>query len=153
MIRDAGPDDIAEIAALIRELADYERLAHEVCWTEEELRGSMFGPDAVPRVLIAETDTGSVAGMALYFPTFSTFIGAPGVWLEDLFVRAEHRGRGYGRALLEELRRRTPHRVEWSVLDWNEPAQGFYRRLGAAPMDEWTTWRWLRGDGDGDARA
>lgn len=146
MIRDATPDDIAEIAALIRDLAEYEHLGHEVRWSEAELRDAMFGPAAVPRVLIAETATGAVAGMALYFATFSTFIGAPGIWLEDLFVRPEHRGAGFGRALLEELRRRTPHRVEWSVLDWNEPAHGFYRRLGAAPMDEWTTWRWLPGD-------
>jgi GNAT superfamily N-acetyltransferase len=146
VIRDATPEDIADIAELIRELADYERLAHEVRWNEAELHTAIFGADAVPRVLIAETSTGAVAGMALYFATFSTFIGAPGIWLEDLFVREEHRGQGYGKALLEELRRRTAHRVEWSVLDWNEPAQGFYRRLGATPMEEWTTWRWLPGD-------
>lgn len=146
MIRDARRDDLAEIAALIRELAAYERMLEAVNWTEAELAEAVFGPDAVPRVILAETDDGTVAGMALYFPTFSTFRGAPGIWLEDLYVRPAHRNAGYGRALLEELRGRTPHRIEWSVLDWNELAQGFYRGLGAAPMGEWTTWRWLPAD-------
>ncbi len=143
MIRDARREDLAEIAALIRELAEYERLLDAVRWTEDELAAAVFGPDAVPKVVIAETDDGSVAGMALYFPTFSTFRGTPGIWLEDLYVRPPYRNAGYGRALLEELRTRTAHRIEWSVLDWNESAQGFYRRLGASPMGEWTTWRWL----------
>jgi GNAT superfamily N-acetyltransferase len=82
-------------------------------------------------------------GFALWFPTFSTFRGAPGLWLEDLYVRPEHRAQGHGRALLAALRDCTDQRIEWSVLDWNELARGFYRNLGAYPLDEWTTWRWL----------
>ena len=145
-IRDAQPDDLAEIAALIRALADYEQLAHEVVWDAATLRETLFGPDAVPKVLLAETADARIAGMALWFRTYSTFLGQPGIWLEDLFVSPEFRGQGHGRALLAALRERTPYRVEWSVLDWNEPAQGFYRALGAFPMDAWTTWRWLSDD-------
>ncbi len=141
MIRDATVDDLDEIASLIRGLAEYERLAHEVVWTRAQLAESLFGPDAVPRVLLAEDDI-EVVGMALWYRTYSTFLGAAGIWLEDLFVRPHARGNGHGRALLAALRARTPHRVEWSVLDWNTPAQRFYTEIGAAPMNEWTTWRW-----------
>jgi GNAT superfamily N-acetyltransferase len=141
-IRPATDADAAEIGALIRELADYEDLAHEVEWNIDQLRDALFGVDPVAHVLIAETDEGAVAGFALWFPTFSTFLGRAGIWLEDLFVRPEHRGRGYGKALLAELRAMTDGRVEWAVLDWNTSAIDFYHALGARPVDGWTRYRW-----------
>ncbi|MCU1452883.1 MAG: family N-acetyltransferase [Acidimicrobiales bacterium] len=141
IVRDATPDDLGEIAALIRELAEFEQLAHEVVWDVDGLGDQLFGPDAVPRVLLVEVD-GRVGGMALWFPTFSTFLGRSGIWLEDLFVRAELRGNGAGRALIQALRDRTDGRVEWNVLDWNERAIGFYESLGARPLGGWTTYRW-----------
>jgi len=143
-VRPATQDDLPEIAALIRELADYERLAHEVTFGEDELRHHLFGPRPAAFVLIAETSDGTVAGFALFFETFSTFLGVPGIWLEDLFVRPEHRGQGYGRALLQHLRTLTGGRVEWAVLDWNEPSIAFYRSLGAAPVEGWTRYRWTQ---------
>ncbi len=144
-IRDARPDDLDEIAALIRELADYERLTHEAVFNTDELRGHLFGDRPAARVTIAETgEPPVVAGFALWFPTFSTFLGAPGIWLEDLYVRPQHRGDGLGLALLRDLRARTTGRLEWAVLDWNEPAIGFYRRLGAEPVDGWTRYRWYQ---------
>jgi GNAT superfamily N-acetyltransferase len=145
-IRTATPDDLGEICALIRELADYEHLADEVVFDEAVLGEHVFGTNPVARVLIAETDTGEVAGMALWYPTFSTFLGRPGIWLEDLFVRPEHRGRGHGLALLQELRSMTDDRVEWAVLDWNEPSIRFYDALGARPVEGWTRYRWLSGE-------
>ena len=141
MIRDAEPGDLPEVLALVRELAEYERSAGEVAFDPEEFGRHVFGPDAVARVLIAEHD-GAVAGMALYYRTFSTWVGRPGIWLEDLFVRPQFRRHGLGRALLDALRARTDGRVEWAVLDWNTPAHDFYRTLGAHPMEEWTVWRW-----------
>jgi len=141
-IRAATPDDLDEIASLIRALADYEHLSHEVVWDVDDLGATLFGDGAVPRVLLAETDDGDVAGMALWFPTYSTFLGAAGIWLEDLFVREEHRGHGFGAALLGELRTLTTGRVEWAVLDWNQPSIDFYRSLGAVPVDGWTRYRW-----------
>jgi GNAT superfamily N-acetyltransferase len=141
-IRPATDADAAEIGALIRELADYEDLAHEVEWNIDQLRDALFGVDPVAHVLIAETDEGAVAGFALWFPTFSTFLGRAGIWLEDLFVRPEHRGGGYGKALLAELRAMTDGRVEWAVLDWNTSAIDFYHALGARPVDGWTRYRW-----------
>ncbi len=140
-IREAAPADLAEVARLIRALAEYERLADQITWTEPELAGALFGPGAIPRVLIAELD-GHVAGFAVWFRSFSTFLGRPGIWLEDLFVEPAHRGRGVGRALLEHLLQLDPDgRVEWAVLDWNVDAIEFYRRSGAAPVAGWTTWR------------
>ncbi len=147
VIRDAEPADLDEIGALIRELAHYERLAHEVAFDPAELGRQLFGPARVASVLLAEHGSGAVAGFALWFPTFSTFLGRPGIWLEDLFVRPEHRGAGIGRALLHRLAAMTDGRVEWSVLDWNEPAISFYHRLGAHPVEGWTTYRWLPGSG------
>lgn len=144
-IRAANPDDLAAVADLILELADYEELRHEVEWSSpEELAPHLFGDGAVAHVDLATTDAGEVVGMALWFPTFSTFVGRPGIWLEDLYVRPPHRGEGYGRALLEHLMARSPGRVEWAVLDWNEPSIAFYRSLGAAPVDGWTRYRWRR---------
>jgi GNAT superfamily N-acetyltransferase len=140
-VRPAEPTDLSEILALVRELADYERLSDAVTFDADRFGAHLFGPDPAARVLIAETDDGRVAGFALYFRSFSTFLGEPGIWLEDLYVRREHRGTGLGRALLTELLRATEGRVEWAVLDWNEPAHEFYRRLGAAPVDGWTIWR------------
>ena len=148
MIRDATPDDVPVIAELIRGLAEYERLADEVVLDEEELRSHLFGPRRYADVILAE-DEGAVVGFALFFHNYSTFLGKPGIYLEDLFVRPEHRGAGHGKALLSHLARvaveRGCGRLEWSVLDWNEPTIAFYRSLGARAMDEWTVQR-LDGD-------
>lgn len=144
MIREATADDLPAIATLIRELAAYEQLSHEVEWDEARLGATLFGPDAVPSALVAEHD-GTVVGMAIWYRTYSTFQARPGIWLEDLFVRPDQRGRGYGRALLEALFDRAGDgRVEWAVLDWNEPSIRFYESLGAAPVAGWTRYRWLR---------
>lgn len=147
-VRDAIPDDLPVIAELIRALADYEHLADEVVWTDDELRASLFEPGAVPRVVLAELDdppgTVTVAGMAIWYPTYSSFLAQPGIWLEDLFVRPEHRGRGLGRALLDHLFERAGRgRVEWAVLDWNEPSIDFYDALGARPVGGWIRYRWV----------
>jgi GNAT superfamily N-acetyltransferase len=140
-IREASVEDVPLILEFIRALAEYERLAHEVVATEEMLASSLFGERPGAEVLIASFD-GRPAGFALYFHTFSTFLARPGIYLEDLFVRPELRGRGIGHALLERLAAiavdRGCGRLEWSVLDWNEPAIGFYRRIGAEPMSDWT---------------
>jgi len=148
MIRDATPGDTHTIAALIRGLAEYERLAHEVVLDEDDLREQLFGARRYAEVILAEDD-GEVAGFALFFHNYSTFLAKPGIYLEDLFVLPEHRGGGHGRALLARLAQiaveRGCGRLEWSVLDWNEPSIAFYRSLGATPMDEWTTYR-LTGD-------
>jgi GNAT superfamily N-acetyltransferase len=146
MLRDATPADLDHISALIRELADYERLGHEVTFDRDELGGWLFGPAPRAWVTLAEPDDqpGTVAGMALWYWTFSTFLGRPGIWLEDLMVRPEHRGVGLGTALLTSLFDRSPGRVEWAVLDWNEPSIAFYRSLGALPVDGWIRYRWTR---------
>ncbi|MBX3272489.1 MAG: GNAT family N-acetyltransferase [Sandaracinaceae bacterium] len=143
-IRFATPADAATILALVRELAAYEREPDAVEATEATLAAQLAEPSPPFECLIAELD-GEAAGFALFFHTYSTWRGRRGLWLEDLFVRPRHRGAGIGRALLVELARvaldRGCARFEWTVLDWNELAIGFYRSLGAAPMDEWTTWR------------
>ena len=146
MIRDATMHDLGDVGALIRALADYEELADEVEWDLELLGRTLFGPDAVPRTLVAcDEGTGEVVGVAIWFPTYSTFQGRPGIWLEDLFVLPEHRGAGHGRALLQALFDRADGgRVEWAVLDWNEPSIRFYESLGARPVEGWTRYRWLR---------
>jgi len=147
-IRPAEERDLDAILGLIRELAEYERLAHEAVADRDEVRRHLFGAHPRAEVLIAEAG-GETVGFALYFHNFSTFLGKPGIYLEDLFIRTAHRGRGYGKALLSKLAsiavERSCGRLEWSVLDWNEPAIGFYKRLGAGPMDEWTVYR-LTGD-------
>ena len=144
-IRTASEADVPLVASLIRELAEYERLLHEVTMTGEGLRAALFGERRHAEVAIAEDEAGEPLGFALFFHTFSTFLGQPGIYLEDLFVRPAHRGAGVGRALLAHLAglaaERGCGRLEWSVLDWNEPAIGFYRRLGAAPVDGWTRYR------------
>ena len=149
MIRPAAPSDLDTIAALIRELAEYEHLAHEVVLDADALRDHLFGPRPYAEVLIAESDAGEPVGFALFFHNFSTFLGRPGIHLEDLFVRPEHRGAGHGIALLRALgaiaRDRGCGRIEWNVLDWNEPSIAFYRSLGAQPMEAWLLYR-LTGD-------
>ena len=143
-IRPASAEDCETIATLIRELAEYEELAHEAVASADDLRRHLFGPRPFAEALMADCD-GEAAGFALFFHNFSTFRGQPGLYLEDLFVRPSRRGRGIGRALLAMLARlavdRGCGRLEWSVLDWNEPAIGFYRSLGARPMDAWTVYR------------
>jgi GNAT superfamily N-acetyltransferase len=143
-IRPGRAEDVGTIANLIRELAVYEKLEDQARATPEALRRYLFGDRAYAETLLAEID-GEAVGFALFFPTFSTFRGQPGLYLEDIFVRPERRGRGIGRALLSSVGRlvidRGFGRLEWSVLNWNEPSIGFYRALGATPMDEWTVYR------------
>ena len=143
-IRIASQADVPLILQFIKDLAEYERLAHEVVATEETLRTTLFGQPRVAEVLIGEAD-GKPAGFALFFHNFSTFLGRPGIYLEDLFVKPEFRGRGYGRALLAHLaeiaRERNCGRLEWAVLNWNTPAIDFYKSLGAKPQDQWTVYR------------
>ncbi|MEA2165225.1 MAG: hypothetical protein QOK37_3352 [Thermoanaerobaculia bacterium] len=143
-IREATESDIPLILQFIRDLADYEKLAHLVVATEESLRATLFGSARFAEVLIASADN-LPAGFALFFHNYSTFLAQPGIYLEDLFVKPEFRGRGYGKALLVRLaqiaRKRNCGRVEWSVLNWNESAIAFYKSLGARPMDEWTVFR------------
>ena len=150
-IRAATQSDVPIILQLIRDLATYERAPNEVSATEEQLVDVLFGEKPAAEVRLAfENET--PVGFAVYFFNFSTWLGRPGLYLEDLFVRPEVRGKGYGRALLVDLARiaraRGCGRMEWAVLDWNEPAIEFYRKLGAKPMDEWTVFRLTR-DGIG----
>ncbi len=143
-IRAATEDDVPMILSLIKELAEYERLSHEVVATKEELCDSLFGERRVAEVLLGYLGD-DPAGFALFFHNFSTFLGRPGIYLEDLYVRPEHRRSGVGRALLTHIaqlaKERNCGRLEWSVLDWNEPAIGFYKKLGAVPMSDWTAFR------------
>lgn len=143
-IRPATPEDLPLVAELIRGLADYEKLAHEVRFEEAVLGEKLFGPRPYAEVIIGEIN-GAAQGFALFFHNFSTFEGRPGIYLEDLFVRPDARGAGLGKALLAELAKlaveRDCARLEWSVLDWNEPSIGFYKALGARMMDEWTVMR------------
>jgi GNAT superfamily N-acetyltransferase len=143
-IRPAIAQDVPLVLQFIRELAEYEKLSHEVRASESLLHEHLFGPQQVAEAMIAELD-GQPVGFALFFHNFSTFLGRPGIYLEDLFVRPHARGKGIGRALLTEIAklavRRKCGRLEWAVLDWNEPAIGFYKSLGAVPMDQWTIFR------------
>jgi GNAT superfamily N-acetyltransferase len=144
VIRPATPEDVPAILQLIKELAEYERAPGSVEATEELLHSSLFCAEPRVYVHLAEQD-GEPVGFALWFLNFSTWLGRHGIYLEDLYVKPEHRGRGHGLALLAELARicveRGYGRLEWWVLDWNEPAIGFYRSIGALPMDEWTVQR------------
>jgi GNAT superfamily N-acetyltransferase len=146
-IQNATEDDIPAILHLIRELAAYERAPDEAVATGEGLREALFGERPAAEVLIARENEVAV-GFAVFFHNFSTWLGRPGLYLEDLFVRPEDRGKGYGRALLVRLaqiaQERGCGRMEWAVLDWNEPAIKFYRTLGAAPNEEWTIFRLTR---------
>lgn len=143
-IRPATRDDVPLVLEFIRDLARYERLQHEVSASEAELGEALFGDRRYAEVVFA-CSGGTPVGFALFFHNFSTFKGRPGIYLEDLFVRPEARGQGIGKRLLAYLARtaveRRCARLEWAVLDWNEPSIGFYRSLGAVPMDEWTTFR------------
>jgi len=143
-LRPARASDTAEILAFIRELGEYEKLAHEVVADETTLAAQLFGERPAAEVIIAEVD-GEPAGFALFFHNFSTFLGRRGLYLEDLFVRPRFRGLGLGKRLMIHLARlaveRDCGRFEWSVLDWNAPAIAFYRDLGASPQDEWTVQR------------
>jgi GNAT superfamily N-acetyltransferase len=144
IIRPATQADVPLVLRFIRELADFERLLHEVVATEARLRETLFGARPAAEVVIAEED-GEPLGFALFFHNYSTFLAQPGIYLEDLYVRPEARGRGTGRALLAHLarlaRERGCGRLEWWVLDWNESAIRFYRSLGAQPMSDWTVFR------------
>jgi GNAT superfamily N-acetyltransferase len=143
-IRAATPADISLIGQFIRDLAEYEKLAHAVRFDEAVMAQKLFGPRPYAEVLIGEID-GVPQGFALFFHNFSTFEGRPGIYLEDLFVRPDARGSGLGKALLGTLAglavERDCARLGWSVLDWNTPAIDFYKALGATPMDEWTVYR------------
>jgi len=143
-IASAAESDVPLLLRFIRDLAVYDKLAHEVVATEEGLRRTLFGQRRYAEALIARLE-GSPVGFALYFHNYSTFLGKPGLYLEDLFVDPAHRGKGIGKALLQRLAaiavERDCGRVEWAVLDWNAPAIAFYRSLGAAPMHDWTVFR------------
>ncbi|HUB27605.1 MAG TPA: GNAT family N-acetyltransferase [Tepidisphaeraceae bacterium] len=143
-IRPATISDVPAIANFIRKLAEYEKLSHAVNVTDDLLRQHLFGAKPAAEVLMAELD-GREIGYALFFQTYSTFVGRPGIWLEDLFVLPQYRGKGAGKALLTAVARiaaqRNCGRLEWSVLDWNSPAIEFYKSVGAFPLDDWTIFR------------
>ncbi|MFF5566158.1 GNAT family N-acetyltransferase [Streptomyces sp. NPDC012623] len=145
MIRTATAADVPVIHAMIRELAQYEKVPDEARATEAQLHEALFGPHPAAYAHLAETAEGEPAGFALWFLNFSTWRGVHGIYLEDLYVRPDRRGGGHGKALLTELARicveRGYERLEWSVLDWNEPSIAFYRAMGALPQDEWTVFR------------
>ena len=146
-IRRARPDDVPEIRQMVRDLADYEKALDEAIATEEQFHAALFGPQpsVFAHVVEHESDGRRLGGFALWFLNFSTWLGKNGLYLEDLYVRPELRGTGYGKALLSTLAQecidKDYGRLEWWVLDWNEPALGFYRSIGAVPMDEWTVQR------------
>ena len=143
-IRPATKQDIPEILAFIRQLAEYEKLLHEVRADEATLEHSLFGPSPKAYAILAE-EAGKPVGFAVYFYNFSTFLGKPGLYIEDLFVNPSSRGRGIGKKMLQYLGHKAVEegcgRLEWWVLDWNKSAIDFYRSLGAEPMDEWTVFR------------
>lgn len=150
MIRSATESDVPAILALIRELAEYEKLLHACVATEELLRESLFGADRAAEALVTELEgTKQIVGYAIYFKSFSTFLARPGLYLEDIYVQPQHRGKGYGKGMLGRIAQiaveRNYGRVEWCVLDWNAPSIAFYKSLGSMAMDEWTTHR-LTGD-------
>jgi GNAT superfamily N-acetyltransferase len=144
MIRDATPADAHEIAQLIRELAEYEKLTHEIALDADRMREHLFGARPYAEVILSEHE-GAVTGMAFFFMSYSTFQSKPGLYLEDLFVRPEYRGLGHGKGLLVRLAQlaveRDCARMEWRVLDWNEPSIRFYESLGAVALPDWTTYR------------
>jgi len=145
VVRPVRPEDVDEVHAMVRELAEYERAPHQVTSTPEDFRAALFGANPALFGHVVEEPDGGLAGFAIWFVNFSTWTGRHGIYLEDLYVRPAARGLGYGRALLAQLartcRERGYSRLEWWVLDWNEPALAFYRSLGARPMDEWTVHR------------
>ncbi len=144
-IRPARPGDVPAIIDMVRELAAYEQAEHEALATPEQFHEALFGPQPSVFALVVEADDAELAGFALYFRNFSTWLGRHGIYLEDLYVRPQHRGSGYGHRLLAALARICVEqgygRLEWWVLDWNTPALEFYKSRGAVPMDEWTVHR------------
>lgn len=144
LIRRAERQDIPYILQMIRELAEYEKLLHEVVTTEKHLEDVIFGKEKFVEVLIAEFNN-EIAGQTIFFKNFSTFVGRPGLYIEDLYVKPQYRGLGIGKALLNEVIKMAKEhnfgRVEWVVLDWNKPAIDFYKNIGAKPLDEWTIFR------------
>jgi len=144
-IRAATPDDVPAVLRMIRDLATYEREPDAVHTTEEQLHAALFGPDAVASALLALGDDGSPVGFAVWYRSFSTWEGVPGIYLEDLFVSETARGSGLGRALLAALARIVEHRgfrrLEWAVLRWNTPSIEFYDAIGGRPLDDWLTYR------------
>jgi len=144
LIRTANENDVPAIFALIKELAEFEKLADQINTTENELRNTLFCEDRFVEILLAEFN-GEIVGQALFFKNFSTFLGKPGIYLEDLYVKPEMRGKGIGKMLLDKIisiaKERNYGRVEWSVLDWNESAIDFYKKIGAKPLDDWTIFR------------
>jgi len=147
-LRFAEEYDVPVILEFIKELADYEKLSHEVVATEEKLKKSLFGENSFAEVIIAEYLTKPV-GFCLFFHNYSTFLGRPGIYIEDIYIKLEHRGLGFGKSILAYLAKlaveRDCGRIEWSVLDWNINALNFYNDLGAEPMNEWTVFR-ISGD-------
>jgi GNAT superfamily N-acetyltransferase len=145
LIRPAEIDDAPLLADLVRELARYEELEHFAVATADDIRRYLFGPRVYAEAILAETRDGRTVGFALFFHSFSTFRGRPSLYLEDIYVRTEFRGHGIGKALLQAVariaRERGCTRMEWAVLDWNEPAIGFYKALGAKPLSDWTLYR------------
>ncbi len=143
-IRSATENDVPVIFALIKELAEFEKLADQIKTSEDELRNTLFGKDKFVEILLAEYEH-EVVGQALFFKNFSTFLGKPGIYLEDLYVKPDMRGKGIGKALLDKIisiaKERNYGRVEWSVLDWNESAIDFYKKIGAKPLEDWTIFR------------
>lgn len=143
-IRKAEPKDVKTILSLIKELAEYEKLADEVSATEDKLISTIFGKDKIVEVWLAEIND-EPAGQVLFFRNYSTFLAKPGFYIEDIYVRPQYRGRGIGKKLLNKVielaREKNYGRVEWCVLNWNEPAIDFYKKMGAFAMDEWTTFR------------
>jgi len=143
-VRFATSKDVPVILSLIKELAEYEKLSAEVVATQNALEKTLFGPKSYAEVILAEED-GDAIGFCLFFHNYSTFLGKPGLYIEDIFVKPAHRGKGIGKALFMEMSRlaaeRDCGRIEWWVLDWNKPAIDFYANLGAKPMDEWTVYR------------
>jgi GNAT superfamily N-acetyltransferase len=143
-IRTADEKDVPVIFSLIKELAEYEKLSDQISTSEKQLRETLFGDERFVEVLLAEFD-GMMVGYALFFKNFSTFLGKPGIYLEDLYVKPEMRGKGIGKALLDRIistaKQRNYGRVEWSVLDWNESAIDFYLKIGAKPLNDWKIFR------------
>jgi len=144
-IRSAGPGDIQIILDLIRDLAIYEKEEAQAQATFDQIDSALFGSDPTAYCELVEESDGAIVGFALWFKNFSTWTGTPGIYLEDLFIQPDHRGKGYGKALLIHLARKCVEngwqRFQWWVLDWNEPSINFYKSLGAVPMDDWTTFR------------
>jgi GNAT superfamily N-acetyltransferase len=142
VIRPAVEADVPDLVAMVRELADFENLSDQVSISEEGLARTLFGPEAMAQDWVVE-EGGALVGHALWYRTFSTFLGKTGIWLEDIYIRPEHRRQGYASEILTRLRQETEGRLEWEVLEWNVPAMDFYERLGARQMAGWTRYRWF----------